>query len=1403
MMTEPKIYVDDERFLGRETEQEQFRRALTDVMHAEDDAAPTIFLIHGEGGMGKSQLTRRFRAIAADEEPFAGAVHALRVDWEIWRHRVIGLQVPRAQIAPETLLDTLYRAAIEADDGWERHFKAYQDALKDRAQAERQVAEALDKEMQEGQYAGLRDLGAAGLAKLVRVGSQGFVGDTAEEKIRAGLADVIQGGAEGMHDLRTRAQQFLHTRAQLKDALYDLYLHPHERLARALGAGFESLTRPRILGSRPLVLVLDTYEIVAATEPILREIIRTAGPRVLWIIAGRDDLAASRPAAQYVGYSAEFSPQPTTWDIQELSIDHYCAYLRERAPDRETTREDAVALHRATVGVPLAMRQAGDLWAEDVELTAITEGVPDYAPRAAIVRLMCERVLMHVQKSHTAREDRRALYLLAMQPRPDPEVQAAVLRPAVAEGEDAAAPPFSLRARLAELARAYSSVRLEAGARLHDAMAAYLHEYLLKTEAGADDLLPAIAERAIAALRARCAALEADLPTIAERVESADWQQATLDLVHWLLWQDERAAWHELIPRFVEGLGYDPDFSLALRDTLEPFTLALGKDGQKRYKVLAPGEEQGEALLDELERLAARDWIGHPEALATAERRAILHLEKGRWLMQQQRYPEALEACQTADRGLPLAATALHPALGDAFKELISHFFEPYSYSSRDVVKSEVGLQAAQRATELIPEHADSWYRLGAALYLLDQFEEAIAAFQKAITLDVTYANPWTGLGRVYHAQDRYEQAIEVYQKAIDLDNTSAHSWNGLGDVYRALGRYDEANEAYQKAINLPDDSGIPVSAHTLAWHGLGEVYLDLGRPEEALEAHQKACELDKNFLPTWYNLGKVYGDLGRYEEAVKTYQRAIELDTTYPYSWNNLGTVYQALNCYEEAIKAYQKAINLPDSFGTPASAHTLAWYNLSSIYHDLGRHEEAIEAYQQAIDLDATFAYPWNGLGNVYRDLGRYDEALEAYQHASELDATYAYPWHGLGTVYRALGRYDEALAAYQHASDLDATFAYPWNGLGHVYRALGRYDEALAAYQHASDLDATFAYPWNGLGNVYSDLGRYDEAIEAYQQAIDLPDSFGTPASAHTLAWHGLGTVYRDLGRHEEAIAAYQQASELDAAYASPWNGLGNAYSGLGRHEEAIEAYQKAIDLDANYASPWNNLGRIYSALGRHEEAIETYQHAIELDTTNASPWNAIGATYVALGRHRKALEAFRKAVDLNATNASFWSNLGTVGVALNRTEEAVAAYQKAIELDTTKAYPWYSLGLIYTGQEKWKQAYAAYQKALEIAPEQGSYHSSLFLVLRKLAREDEAIAHLARARELIPETELYNRACLEAITGNPDISLDYLESALLQSPPNRFWAALDPELASLRDHPRFQALIAAPSDAERPD
>jgi adenylate cyclase len=54
--------------------------------------------------------------------------------------------------------------------------------------------------------------------------------------------------------------------------------------------------------------------------------------------------------------------------------------------------------------------------------------------------------------------------------------------------------------------------------------------------------------------------------------------------------------------------------------------------------------------------------------------------------------------------------------------------------------------------------------------------------------------------------------------------------------------------------------------------------------------------------------------------------------------------------------------------------------------------------------------------------------------------------------------------------------------------------------------------------------------------------------------------------------------------------------------------------------------------------------------------------------------------------------------------------------------------------------------------------------------------------------------YNVACVYALVGKTEQSVDLLEKAIAAGFFFKDWARTDPDLNSLRAHPRFQALLA---------
>ena len=140
-MPDQPIFVDNTPFFGRVEEQKQFIAALQDVLNQPaSETLPYIFLLYGDGGIGKTTLAKRFRDIVA-ERPFRGKFQLLWIDWEDERRRYASLQVGRENISPEVVFDVIHAVAVRQQ--WGTHFEKYQKAIEGRAEAGKKCVEAV------------------------------------------------------------------------------------------------------------------------------------------------------------------------------------------------------------------------------------------------------------------------------------------------------------------------------------------------------------------------------------------------------------------------------------------------------------------------------------------------------------------------------------------------------------------------------------------------------------------------------------------------------------------------------------------------------------------------------------------------------------------------------------------------------------------------------------------------------------------------------------------------------------------------------------------------------------------------------------------------------------------------------------------------------------------------------------------------------------------------------------------------------------------------------------------------------------------------------------------------------------------------------------------------------------
>jgi Flp pilus assembly protein TadD len=788
--------------------------------------------------------------------------------------------VGHESIRPESVLETIYLAVSKGREGIFEKYRQVEKTLK-------QIEEKVDKELQarqgeEAEYAPILKKGLSwslgALRKLPYVEKILGVGDgTVDEAIADSAVSALVGLMKKKLSLEERR----------------IFATPHRQLAEALGHGLQAIS-----AQKPLVLLLDTYEIVDRLEcdRVLRMVIKAAGRRVVWAIAGRANLADSYRLSQdyFRGYRDEFSENLYVYPMSEFSREQVSEYFAHPEINVPLSDEAAESVKQFSLGIPFVVQQIAAMRQQGIEMATILSAPSadrdDESPREAVVRATSDRFLRYCLDER----DQKAVYAMAMMRRPDNELLKAMLGVTDLEPE-----MRSLKAR-------HSFVLLEGkGIRLHDKLESFLQDYLRCGLAGQSPMVRELSDRAVAYLEPRLDEWTQEFTDTADYFESDRIANGLLDLVQFKFWQDVEVGWRYALPLFVESWQYNRDWQKQLLGVIEAFQVRFDGDSKKRLQIFAKdlgyysfNPDSRKALLDELEKLAKRGWLDgdHKD-----ERMAILFLQSGRLLYKLERYSECLQIYLEAEKQLPETALHLRKDLAGEFSTIGYKFI----WKDGNAIASPDAKTAYQSSVALNPENSSAWNGLGASLETLEQFELAISSYQQAIDLDLKFAHPHNGLGNVYYRQGKYELAIASFQQAINLNPKDADYRRNLGIVYRQNAQYELASECYQKAIELnPKDSDIH--------HSLGIFYEGQGKYELAITSYQQAINLNPKSTYPHGSLGYLYLIRGDLEKARTQFIDAITLNSKYWVNVMNLGIVSGLQGNQEELITLWKQGLEL-----------------------------------------------------------------------------------------------------------------------------------------------------------------------------------------------------------------------------------------------------------------------------------------------------------------------------------------------------------------------------------------------------------------------------------------------------------------------------------------------------------
>jgi serine/threonine protein kinase len=259
-------------------------------------------------------------------------------------------------------------------------------------------------------------------------------------------------------------------------------------------------------------------------------------------------------------------------------------------------------------------------------------------------------------------------------------------------------------------------------------------------------------------------------------------------------------------------------------------------------------------------------------------------------------------------------------------------------------------------------------------------------------------------------------------------------------------------------------------------------------------------------------------------------------------------------------------------------------------------------------------------------------------------------------------------------------------------------------------------------------------------------------------------------------ERALKLFLYATELDPGYASAYAWTANCYSFLytwfnpsQEHLDAAERNSlKALELNPELGEAHVARGMVLYNRKEYEGAQEEFEKAIRLKPDLFEGSYLYARLCFAQGQFEKAAELAHQASRLRPEDYNAPCLLGMIYTEQNRPAEREKAYRKTLE---------------------------NVKRALELFPEDTralymGATAAISLGEKTLGLEWAERIFSAHPQETMT---LYGVACAYALLGQTEKAIECMEEAIQFGTIQKKWLEHDPDLRSIRDHPRFKALL----------
>ena len=534
---------------------------------------------------------------------------------------------------------------------------------------------------------------------------------------------------------------------------------------------------------------------------------------------------------------------------------------------------------------------------------------------------------------------------------------------------------------------------------------------------------------------------------------------------------------------------------------------------------------------------------------------AQIFLEQAIVYREEQRYPEAIQACE--------AGLKIDPQLVGAYKVLgdVCH----------KLGKFAIAISYYEQAIAMKPDFPEAYANLGDLYAQQSNWQQAHDHYQQALTLKPDFPQVYKQLSLVRQhllkgpkvpptlgqvnskissqqllvlAEQAYQQgdlpkASQYYQQIVQIDPNSHQAYQRLAAITESMGLWQESTIYYRQLLQLKESSSTP-----------------------SLSPARKQLLLRGNLAKPAANpsINSPLNSPQQKETPVAPATNTAEEQVTQ-------GDSFAKKQQWQEAILHYQKAVIL-----NPKSE--AVYLKLGKAFKNAGEKQQALLCYQDGIQHNPRSYELYFNLGISFTQQSDWQQATDCYRQALQLNPGYWEALHNLGSVLGYQELWSEAITVYRQAIRLKPEHPLSYNDLGLMLLRSKKPEEAISVIRKALALKDDFPEAYCNFGDAFVQVGQWRKAITAYQSAAKINPKFPglSQKIAHALFRQSeeykqtaLENILQEIEREPNNTTNYYQALEIDSNNTELYLGLGNALMVQKNLDGAISAYQKAAQLE----------------------------------------------------------------------------------------------------------------------------------------------------------------------------------------------------------------------------------------------